>query len=441
MTRHRRVLALALALGLGMSPWLATGCDAAPSTAGPQATWHGGVSAMFETRCAGCHRSGGIGPFALDTYDDARTWAAAAVGAIAGGRMPPWPPDPECRPLHAERRVTPDELQRLRDWIDAGHPLGDPKHAYVATTAATHGLGAADLVLSPNGPYASPDDVADDYHCFVLDHAFEADAWIRMLEVDPGQDATVHHVILFRVPAEGVAEVEARDFAEPGEGYTCFGAPGGGVPDTLGGWLPGTVVDPYPHGVAMPVPAGSRIVMQVHYNLSVTREPDPGTSVKLWLADEPPVLSVDVVLLADPSIVIPPGEPASQHISTHVNTTDTPWVVFGVSAHMHLLGTGIRMDALHSDGTEACLLDIPEWAFEWQQPYAFRPGDLAIIAPGEQVRLTCGYNNSAANQPVVGGEQRTPVTVTWGDGTYDEMCLGHLVLLRPNPNGGLRPAP
>jgi len=45
--------------------------------------------------------------------------------------------------------------------------------------------------------------------------------------------------------------------------------------------------------------------------------------------------------------------------------------------------------------------------------------------------VRCTFDNSAAAQPVVGGEQRAPRAVGWGDGTYDEMCLAFAFIRRP----------
>lgn len=45
---------------------------------------------------------------------------------------------------------------------------------------------------------------------------------------------------------------------------------------------------------------------------------------------------------------------------------------------------------------------------------------------GDTIKLDCWYDNSEANQPIVDGQPKQPETVGWGEGTYDEMCLGVL---------------
>ena len=43
---------------------------------------------------------------------------------------------------------------------------------------------------------------------------------------------------------------------------------------------------------------------------------------------------------------------------------------------------------------------------------------------GDEIRITCTWDNSAGNQPIVDGQPLEPRNITWGDSTFDEMCLG-----------------
>jgi hypothetical protein len=63
--------------------------------------------------------------------------------------------------------------------------------------------------------------------------------------------------------------------------------------------------------------------------------------------------------------------------------------------------------------------------------YFFREGEAVVMEPEDAITLECVYDNSAANQPVVGGVPRTPQDVTWGEGTFDEMCLMYLGVVTP----------
>jgi hypothetical protein len=101
-----------------------------------------------------------------------------------------------------------------------------------------------------------------------------------------------------------------------------------------------------------------------------------------------------------------------------------PVRIYGVAGHMHLRGVEIRLDLDPGTPRARTLLDIPRWDFHWQDAYYLRqPVD---AGPGDTVRVTCRFDNSAGNQPVVNGRRLAPRYVLWGEGTTDEMCLGLL---------------
>ena len=56
-----------------------TGDDPTGAAAGP--TYWQDVAPIFFASCVGCHQAGGIGPFGLDSYAEAKTWAMAAAGS------------------------------------------------------------------------------------------------------------------------------------------------------------------------------------------------------------------------------------------------------------------------------------------------------------------------------------------------------------------------
>ena len=57
-------------------------------------------------------------------------------------------------------------------------------------------------------------------------------------------------------------------------------------------------------------------------------------------------------------------------------------------------------------GGEECVLDIPTWDFNWQDDYQLvQPIQLSTF---DSLTLTCEWDNSAENQPIIGGEQQEP---------------------------------
>ncbi len=416
----------------------AEGKDAALEVGGDAAaagvTWHGDVRALVETRCASCHVAGGAAPFALESWAQVQPLAPMVVAAVEARRMPPWPMDPSCRPVEHARHLTEAQIATFVGWREAGFPEGDPAD-YVAPEVPTPvAMGAPQVSTQPEEAYAPSRLVPDDYRCLTLPHAFEQDTYLVAHDIAPDQKAIVHHVIVYEVPESGLAKLEALDAAEAGPGYTCYGGPKT-ESVFVAGWVPGAQPVRYPEGAALRVRAGSRLVMQVHYNVLGLAAGDPTpadrTRFEAWAlpAEARPSRLVHVIGFADGGISIPAGDPASEHVKTF--DVPLPATIIGTAPHMHQLGAAIQMTLTRPDGAEECLTDVPAWDFNWQQFYQFPPEAWVEAHLFDQLTLRCVFDNSAENQPVVNGEQLAPRDVTWGEGTLDEMCLNYLVATTP----------
>ena len=101
-----------------------------------------------------------------------------------------------------------------------------------------------------------------------------------------------------------------------------------------------------------------------------------------------------------------------------------PETIYGVAGHMHLRGHDIKVTLDPGTPKEQTLLHPPAWDFHWQDVYYLV--NPVTVGPGDTIRVTCSFDNSTADQPVIGTKQLTPRYVLWGEGTTDEMCLGML---------------
>jgi len=180
---------------------------------------------------------------------------------------------------------------------DGEHPTSSspPDEAARAAPAALRKGERTDLLRIPGGPYqpAAPDGGLDDYRCFLLDPGLTEDVFVTGSDVLPGNPAVVHHAILFVVSPDGVAAAEAHDAATPGQGWTCFGgaalpAAGGSAAaglnsaPWLAAWAPGGGETVFRSRTGRRLAAGSRIVLQMHYDLREGTKPDE-TAVRLRL--------------------------------------------------------------------------------------------------------------------------------------------------------------
>lgn len=402
-------------------------------------TWFGQVKAVVDGNCLPCHESGGVGPIPLDVGaeafagDTAPVWAATATASVAAGSMPPWHASEDCHPIAEARTLNANERALFAAWAEQGHRMGDVGDYVPGERGTGPELGTADRVLAPTSAYTPTTLRPDDYHCLPLGDAFDEDAYVEALEVVPGQLSIVHHALVFAVDPALADTVVDLDEATPGPGYPCFG---GVVPGedlfssnnarNIATWVPGGLPERLRDGDARFVAEGSRIVMQVHYNtLNVGDDGPPAdaTSVALWLRDTPPDALIETVALVQSDFLIDAGDPDG--VATKDFAFGLAADIVALQGHMHQLGSALSVTTSGTTEGERCGLDIPAWDFDWQQVYAFPDDTPFELARDDTVTLTCRYDNSAANQPVVNGEQQSPRDVRWGEGTLDEMCLAY----------------
>ena len=315
---------------------------------------------------------------------------------------------------------------------------------------------------TPSAPY---DAGSDDYRCFLLDPRLEEDVLLTGTDVLPGNPDVVHHVILFHVPPAQTDQAQGLDDRTEGQGWTCFGGSGVGTgaelddAPWLGAWAPGGRESVLRAGYGRPMEAGSKIVMQVHYNLLAGAEPDVSATrlrVTDGSADLEPVTTMlfpaPVELPCRPAhddgelcsreasmadvkerfgsavgaigdwlhLLCPGAEPGAEQSCTRTVPEDT--TVIGVAGHMHLLGRSIRIELNPGTSEARTLLDVPVWDFDDQGARPMRP---VRLQAGDEVRVTCEHDQRLRDLlPAFEGQPDR--YVVWGEGTTDEMCLGLL---------------
>jgi hypothetical protein len=363
------------------------------------------VAPILQRRCLECHRRGQVAPFALTTYREASGWAGAIREVIAEGRMPPWSASPRHGRFANDPSLTAQEKETLFNWIDAGCPEGDARHLPPPRTFPTGwSIPTPDLVFSIPGPFTVPAEGVVEYQYFVVDPGFREDRWVQAAEIMPGNKAVVHHCNIFLQPP-GVADPKAL----PEEG------PGGSFCLTM--TAPGTPPMVLPEGLAKRVPAGWRIVFVIHYTPIGSVQKDQ-TRLGLKFADPRSVKKeVATRLMFDLDLTIPPY--AAHHEVSQTWEINRPVLLLSLFPHMHLRGKSFRYTAIHADGTEEVLLDVPRYDFNWQHRYVL--AEPRPLPAGTRLRCTAVYDNSADNP----ANPDPSATVRAGTQTWDEMFNGY----------------
>ena len=399
-------------------------CSLALSAAALAApTYHKDIEPILQNNCQGCHRPGEIGPMSFLTYKDVRPWAKAIKAAVIEKKMPPWQADPHFGKFRNDRTLTSDQQSALTAWVDSGAPEGDPKDA-PKPVAWTEGwnIGKPDLVFEMPRSFTVPPEGTIDYQYVIIPTNFKQDTWVKAAEVRPGSRTAVHHVIAFIRPKgsrwlEGLKPgeisvpppVERKARKNEDDGSDLFGV------DLLVGYAPGLQEQVLSPGHAKLVPAGSDIVLQLHYTATGKATSDL-SRVGLVLAKEPVTKRVLTLQATNAKFAIPPFDPNYEVTSETTLWADSQLV--WLMPHMHLRGKDFRYKAVYPTGESQILLNVPKYDFNWQ--IAYEPETPVTLPKGTRIECLAHFDNSPNNAANPDAKKE----VRWGDQTWEEMMIG-----------------
>ncbi len=415
---------------------LALGCEPAqpsPTPDTPKTTSYlRDVQPLVERSCRSCHTAGGVAPLVLDTPEQVTALGPALWSAIAGNRMPPFFAATSCNSYVDDPRLSEAEKTLFKAWVDEGSPMGDPAEARHAATPQLP-VVRHDVELSIGGKFdVRKMNDTDNYQCFVMNPGNTSDLMVKGYEVMPGNLGVVHHVLAYVVTADQVSQLEALDAQDPKLGYACqTGGVGitGATRNQIAGWVPGQYPSRMPADTALVLPAGSRLVIQLHYNLNALADPSvsPFDETKLALETVPAntLRKGQILPMLKPNLAIAAGDTNSVQVTeVPVPAAFRNATVYRAMGHAHQLATQVKLEVIKADGSTTCVLDNPRWDFNWQRDYTLKTP--VTLVQGDKLRITCVYDNGQTNQPFINGVQQTPRAVAWGESSFDEMCMTYL---------------
>jgi hypothetical protein len=435
-------------------------CLLAAASAAPAAAqnYYTHVRPVLVQNCMSCHTGAGPG-WSMEDPEETLLKRELIVGMVLERMMPPWLAEGGHQSYVGDMSLDRDVLELMRQWRDAGFPVGEPR----PDPAAAHGHGfQPDLSLAvlPGGPYLPNQERSDDYRCFVVEWTEDEPGYVTGFRASPGNRLVAHHVVVHAVSPGMLPRFRELEESEEGTGYQCFG---GVLPDRLGRradreayearyadgvrelgrstfwlahWAPGMDGHTFPEGTGIRMEPGSALVVQMHYyGAQAPGERDAGTLVEFQLAREverpafhlPQTYNPWLAAERNRSMVIEPGETATFETAddlgdlmpyiARVTKVDEERIqgleIHTVNLHMHAFGHSGEITLTGKHGRKETLLAIPRWDLRWQrdfvlaEPKQFARDELA----GTRLAVQCTFRNHRDE------------TVYGGYGSFDEMCF------------------
>jgi peroxiredoxin/mono/diheme cytochrome c family protein len=395
-------------------------------------TYYRDVLPILQNNCQNCHRPGEVGPFSLMTYKQAVTWASDLKDYTKSRQMPPWK-IVEGVGFYNERRLSDKDIATLATWADNGTPEGDAKDAPKPKEFVTGWMhGKPDLVLEPEGDFVVGPGGRDMFRCFVLPTKLTEDRYVVAVEVKPSNPRVVHHTLNFidslgrgrklEETAQANEKGKKADEYDRGPGYSMAMGVGFTPNGALSGWAPGQLGYRLPEGYGWHMPAGSDVIMQVHYHRDGRVEKDR-TQIGLYFAKKGATVKPfkgGVIAGQFPRVGLFPGIPANdEHCAVHGSIpVNEDCTLYSVMPHMHLVGKEIKVTLKPAGGEKKTLLAIKDWDYNWQETYFLtEPLKLKV---GDMLEVDAVYDNSSKN---ANNPNDPPKSVFIGEQTTNEMCF------------------
>lgn len=371
-------------------------------------TFYQDIQPLIHTKCAGCHRPGGGGPFNLITYEDVQKRTEFIRKVIASGYMPPWKADDHYTSFVNNRSLTDQEVMAITSWIDAGAPKGKTKSeaekALVKKIeAGTNYHRPPDLTLKMKYAYRLKSDGEERFVVFKIPFELASEENIEAIEFTTNNKKIIHHAnfAIHPVP-DGIDihnTIDSIDLNTSRHLYDQW-LPYKKEMTYYGGWIPGTSYESYPSDMGWVMPRRGVVLLTIHFP-PVGKAEESISGVNFFFKETPIARKVKVISLGSGGIgerdIYPPLLLFANEVQTHrlkiANATEDITVLY-VWPHMHYLGKKFKSFATHGQDTIP-LVHIPEWDFRWQEIYRYeRP---PILRKGDIVHVYGTYDNTADN--------------------------------------------
>jgi hypothetical protein len=437
----------------------------------PELCYRGAIQPIIANNCLNCHGVGGHALPTLNTYAAIAAVKTNALVLIQNGRMPAtgvWTSDAD--------------KQNLMSWLGQSNPVDACASPTPTPTPPPMPMPTPTPSPTPNPnptPAPTPTPAAGDlprvdYETFTTPHMIMPDhsgdemynEIIPLTGLEPSKTYNIvgvqtdaveiasghvspllHHALVMKgAPGQKPRQMMSPDFGSLGNiqliDWILKNKLVGRLIDRVigpkmmlfGGYVKGANTFILPEGYGIVLPGNSTLTLSIHFNDLFA--PDADKNVRLRIRymfaeriQRQAYMSLEVNpqwVVDEKSMLIPADSPATSHGYTvtpwdYVHTKTNRLDLLGVLYHMHNLGVAAKLSLVQ--GKHVTLINEDKHFNYAHQYMRYFPTPLTLVKGRDQLNAQCTWDNSQKNQPVVNGQQISPIDVMWGEGTLNEMCM------------------
>jgi mono/diheme cytochrome c family protein len=396
-----------------------------------QVTYTKDVAPILQEKCQTCHRSGGIAPMSLLTYQQAKAYSKAIRQRVVARTMPPWFLDKTVGVQHFTNDISLNDQQiaTIAKWVDEGTPEGNSKDAPPAKVFDESNDWRLVQILGrkPDMVIEGPDFTvkAHDQDQWPRPHTevtgLTGPRWVMAVEMrtsTPTGRRVFHHILANLYQDETNAPSALVPISLPRNGMKMDGGD-----SSMGGMLMeyaiGKNYDIYRPGTAKLLMPGARINWEYHThstNVDVTDHPQLG----IYFYPEGYTPQYRTYLTAFPAyqrttLSIPPNTIDETQGFTVLKAAAR---LENFQPHMHLRGKAMAIEAILPDGNRQMISSVDHFNFNWMTNYIYADDAAPEFPKGTIIHVMAWHDNTAANP----GNPDPNQWVGYGERTVDEMA-------------------
>jgi hypothetical protein len=382
------------------------------------------IAPVLQRSCENCHRTNGVAPMPLTTYEEVRPWARSIKRKTGAREMPPWFIEKGIgiQSFKDDPSLTDAEIADIATWVDNGAPQGNPADMPPPrryADASGWSIGTPDLIVS--SPVMTVNARAADWHGEVgpTPTGLMEDRYVQAVEFKEvrveggpnqrvaGQEGdlsyfSIHHSGLHEVDPDGVIRTSSDGL---GGGFYLVHELGDNP-----------TIYPAETGVLLKGGSSFRYTMHTHAvgkDVKVRIDTAFKLHPKGW---KPKYLQAGFVTMGQLRDEIDiPGNTDDVRVESYYRVP-RHGILTTYEPHMHASGKRMCVAAIYPDGRNE-MLNCAGYNHNWVKVYSYQDDVAPLLPAGTVLHIMGWYNNTSSNPRVVDPRNWKG----WGNRSIDDM--------------------